>query len=70
MSENARCKNCENAQWERTPTGRIKSKTAGRCRPDLPQLPILMAATQQPSYQPGGIWPDREGRCDFFKEKP
>lgn len=28
-----------------------------------------MASTHQPSYQPGGIWPDREGRCDFFKAK-
>lgn len=69
MTAPVRCKDCAHAEWERTPTGRIKAKTSGRCRLELPQLPILMASIHQPSYQPGGIWPDREGRCDFFKAK-
>lgn len=70
MTENARCKNCENAQWDCTPTGRIKLKIAGKCRAKLPQFPVLLASLQKPSYQIGGIWPEYEGRCDFFKAKP
>jgi hypothetical protein len=31
MSEERHCRECVNAEWERTPTGRIRKKYCGNC---------------------------------------
>lgn len=62
-----KCVNCRFAEWERTPTGKIRKKIAGRCRAQYPDLPVFLSMPDLMLPGKNGIWPDLEGRCDGFK---
>lgn len=63
----ARCKDCKHAQWERTPTGRIKKNIPGRCAlKRLEDTPQYLCVVKQRLHVVC-IWPDYAGRCDGFE---
>lgn len=59
----ATCGECKHAEWERTPTGRIKRGTAGRCEKQKELLAMYVVVKHPPCLAIGGatvngIWPD------------
>jgi hypothetical protein len=73
------CKRCVYAQWEYTPTGRIKKHACGRCtfalkQEDLPVVPPHWKDLPSAEYlnragMSCGIWPTHMPDCPCFKEK-
>jgi len=64
----AKCVECRNASWQRTPTGRIKRQEPGRCLAEVPRKPVLLCDSRPDSpVSKTGIWRDMEGTCDFFE---
>lgn len=65
MTATVKCIECKHAQWERTPSGRVKKKTAGDCRMPRPEFPTYLCYSPLRVFQMR-IWPDYEGPCDNF----
>lgn len=63
------CIECKNANFQRTPSGRLKKGVGSRCAAE-PKFPVLGCGkiTCHKTY----VWPDTVfERCDFFlKEEP
>jgi hypothetical protein len=61
------CLTCSLAEWQRTPTGRIKQRTPGRCNAPIPDLkPILPASVAQPRLWKAAVWPDQGQDCPTY----
>lgn len=63
------CATCGNAEFELTPTGRIKRMIVGRCRAEIPALPVMPACAIRPEIRKSGIWPDMGDGCTFWVKK-
>lgn len=61
------CVTCDHAAFERTPTGRIMRKVAGKCTYPI-ELPPLPANTTITTHRLG-IWPDSHENCPTWKPK-
>ena len=71
------CKQCAHAEWNRTPTGRIKRDTCGKCLKaseivDLFNRELVMTAPPCVSVYKAGInaiWPNNDAdKCPHFQE--
>lgn len=62
----ARCIDCKHAEWQRSPSGRIK-RVAGRCSVQIPQAPVLLCMPSHQHIHKNAIWPDYSGQCDLFQ---
>lgn len=62
-----KCVNCKWGDFQRTDSGRIKKKLAGRCQAVVDvEFPVLLCSDAPKIFFKQGIWPDTEGRCDFY----
>ena len=58
------CVTCAHGEFERTPTGRIKARVAGRCRAEpLFNVPACIKV----SWSRNGIWPGDGIDCPTWK---
>lgn len=71
------CKTCRWARFERTPTGRIVRRYAGRCAYPLPPPPVLPSSViEYHAPYKGGIRPESGATCPVYepavepREKP
>lgn len=64
------CKNCGWAEWQLTPTGRIKTRTYGNCTVPAPDIKSLLPSCYTMSYlQKCSIWVDQGEECPTWKPK-
>lgn len=64
----SKCVECVHAAWVRTPSGRIKKGSPGRCHGEIPPRPVILCASSRDSVTyKSAIWPEYEGRCDIFE---
>lgn len=64
------CTTCEFAQWQRTPSGRINQRKAGKCNFPLPDLSaILPISARVGDLYKDSIWPDYGHDCPTWKQK-
>jgi len=62
-----KCVDCKWGEFQRTDSGRVKKKVAGRCQAVVDvELPVLLCSDAPKAFFKQGIWPDTVGRCDFF----
>lgn len=66
MSSEVRCTDCRFSEFVRTPSGRFKKATPGRCLAQV-EPPVLLCANQPFMVSKCAIWPKYEGRCDLFQ---
>jgi hypothetical protein len=59
------CKDCQSAQWTRTPSGRIKTGAAGRCL--FLVSAGLVPACVKVTIDRTAIWPDGGEFCPVFQ---
>ena len=64
------CEKCRFAQWQLTPTGRIRPKVAGKCTFVIP-VPVLPGCAERDYRKPmqSGIWPGMYPDCKTFQPK-
>jgi hypothetical protein len=64
------CVTCEHAIWQKTPSGRINWKKAGKCRAPMPDLTaVLPACVPPPPASKNSIWPDTCTNCPTWIKK-
>lgn len=64
----SRCRDCKFAEFQRTPTGRIKKGVAGRCVAVVPGPPVMLCLFRPATVHKSAIWAEYEGQCDLFEE--
>lgn len=63
------CVSCQFAEWQRTPTGRVKQRAPGKCRVPLPDLaPILPTCVPPPRLSRCSVWPDQGQDCPTYEQ--
>lgn len=62
------CVSCHFAEWQRTPTGRIKQRTSGKCAFPLPDLSkIIPSSARVANLYKAVIWPDYGTDCPTYE---
>ena len=72
MGDKSICVTCKWAEWQRTPTGRIKSSVAGRCKyPIEDHMPTLPASMELRTPRAKAIWSHRcYTECPVYEPHP
>lgn len=70
------CRTCRWAEWEKTPTGRVKRSEAGHCVVEIPGMSLPVCCTPEECekvsagrFHKTGIWWDYEKECPFWEGK-
>lgn len=65
MSKQKCCKTCAYAKWWRTPSGRIKQKTSGKCQWREPALVVPAVVTV--TFSRIAVWPESGAECPTWE---
>lgn len=70
MSTDKGCGKCKHAEFERTPTGRIKKKIAGHCQAPIPDVKLMLpvCALHYVRIIKDAIWSDWFHDCVTFSQ--